>query len=52
MSFPAPADTYPTRDQVADFLQAYVAAFDLPIRMNARVTSLTRTEEGFEVGYC
>jgi len=30
MQFPAPADTYPTKDPVADYLQAYAAAFDLP----------------------
>jgi putative flavoprotein involved in K+ transport len=49
MAFPAPADTYPTKDPVADYLQAYVAAFDLPVRRNAEVTGLTRTDEGFEV---
>jgi putative flavoprotein involved in K+ transport len=49
MAFPAPADTYPTKDPVADYLQAYAKAFDLPVRLNARVTSLTRTDEGFEV---
>jgi putative flavoprotein involved in K+ transport len=49
MPFPAPADTYPTKDPVADYLQAYVAAFDLPVRLNAEVTGLTRTDEGFEV---
>jgi choline dehydrogenase-like flavoprotein len=26
MAFPAPADTYPTKDPVADYLQAYAAA--------------------------
>jgi putative flavoprotein involved in K+ transport len=49
MAFPAPADTYPTKDPVADYLQAYVTAFELPVRLNARVTSTTRTGEGFEV---
>jgi putative flavoprotein involved in K+ transport len=49
MAFPAPADTYPTKDPVADYLQAYVAAHDLPVRLNARATSLTQTDEGFEV---
>jgi putative flavoprotein involved in K+ transport len=49
MPFPAPDDTYPTKDPVADYLQAYVAAHDLPVRVNARATSLTQTEEGFEV---
>jgi putative flavoprotein involved in K+ transport len=49
MAFPAPADTYPVRDQVADYLQAYADAFKLPVRLNARVTHLSRTGEGFEV---
>ncbi len=49
MAFPAPADTYPTKDPVADYLQAYAAAFQLPVRLNAQVTSLTRTDDGFEV---
>ena len=26
MPFPAPADTYPTKDPVADYLQVYVTA--------------------------
>jgi putative flavoprotein involved in K+ transport len=49
MAFPAPADTYPTKDPVADYLQAYAAAFQLPVRLNARVTRLSQTDEGFEV---
>jgi len=49
MPFPAPADTYPTKDPVVDYLQTYVTAFDLPVRLDARVTSLTRTDDGFEV---
>jgi putative flavoprotein involved in K+ transport len=49
MAFPALADTYPTKDPVADYLQAYAQAFDLPVRLNARVTDLSRTEDGFEV---
>ena len=38
LAFPAPADIYPTKDPVTDYLQAYAAAFDLPVRLNARVT--------------
>jgi putative flavoprotein involved in K+ transport len=49
MPFPAPADTYPTKDPVADYLQAYAAAFDLPVRLSSRVTALKHTQEGFEV---
>jgi putative flavoprotein involved in K+ transport len=49
LAFPAPVDTYPTKDPVADYLQAYAAAFDLPVRLNARVTRLSQTDDGFEV---
>jgi putative flavoprotein involved in K+ transport len=49
MPFPAPADTYPTKDPVADYLRAYAEAFDLPVRLNARVTQLGQTTHGFEV---
>jgi len=49
LAFPAPADTYPTKDPVADYLQAYAAAFDLPVRLSARVTRLSKTDDGFEV---
>jgi putative flavoprotein involved in K+ transport len=50
MAFPAPVDTYPTKDPVADYLQAYVDAFQLPVRLDARVTDLRRLEDGtFEV---
>lgn len=46
MAFPAPADTYPTKDPVADYLQAYAKAFDLPVRLNAKATELSRQEDG------
>jgi putative flavoprotein involved in K+ transport len=50
MAFPAPADTYPTKDPVADYLQAYAAAFDLPVRLNAKATELRRLDDGsFEI---
>jgi putative flavoprotein involved in K+ transport len=50
MAFPAPADTYPTKDPVADYLQAYAVAFDLPVRLNAKITELSRLDDGsFEV---
>jgi putative flavoprotein involved in K+ transport len=49
LAFPAPADTYPTKDPVADYLQAYANTFNLPVRLNARVTRLSKTDDGFEV---
>jgi putative flavoprotein involved in K+ transport len=49
MPFPGPADTYPTKDPVADYLRAYAEAFGLPVRLNARVTSLSRSGDNFQV---
>jgi putative flavoprotein involved in K+ transport len=49
MAFPAPADTYPGKDAVADFLYDYAAAFDLPVRLDARVSELRRIGDEFEV---
>ena len=44
MAFPSPNDTYPGKDDVAAYLKAYASAFDLPVRLNARVTSLTKRD--------
>src|SRR5207244_6353707 len=49
LPFPGPPDTYPGKDAVAGYLRAYAAAFDLPVRLNARVIDLIRTAEGFEI---
>ena len=40
MAFPGPPDTYPGKDAVAGYLRAYAAAFNLPVRLNSRVTRL------------
>jgi putative flavoprotein involved in K+ transport len=42
LPFPAAPDTYPGKDDVADYLQAYAAKFKLPVRLNTHVTSLTK----------
>jgi putative flavoprotein involved in K+ transport len=49
MPLPGRPDTYPTKDPVADYLQDYAAAFNLPVRLNARVTRLRKAAEGFEI---
>ena len=49
MPFPGPPDTYPSKDAVAGYLKAYAAAFDLPVRLNSPVTSLSQTDEGFKI---
>ena len=40
--FPAAAWHYPGRDELADYLEAYVARFELPVRNGVRVDGLTR----------
>ena len=32
MPFPAPAHSFPTKDQMADYLESYAAHFNLPVR--------------------
>lgn len=42
MKFPAPANDFPTKDQMADYLEAYAAKFALPVRNRTRVQRLHR----------
>jgi putative flavoprotein involved in K+ transport len=37
MPFPGPRTSFPTKDQVADYLSAYATQFQLPIRLRTRV---------------
>jgi putative flavoprotein involved in K+ transport len=49
MPFPAPAFTFPTKDEMADYLEAYAARFGLPVRTGVRVDHLARHGERFVV---
>jgi putative flavoprotein involved in K+ transport len=40
--FPAPRGSYPTKDDVADYLEAYAARFELPVRTGVVVDRLAR----------
>src|SRR3712207_3761215 len=44
MPFPAPGGYYPTKDEMADYLEAYAGRFDLPVRTGVRVGSLGKEE--------
>jgi putative flavoprotein involved in K+ transport len=48
-SFPAPAWSFPTKDEVADYLEAYAARFDLPVRAGVRVDRLAREGDRYVV---
>jgi putative flavoprotein involved in K+ transport len=42
MPFPAPRLSYPAKDQMADYLEAYARKFLLPVRSGVRVERLSR----------
>ena len=49
--FPFPADgwAFPTKDEMADYLEAYAARFDLPVRTGVSVERLSRANGRFLV---
>lgn len=49
MRFPSPRDSFPTKDEMADYLESYARRFSLPIRMRAPVRSLSRLGDRFLV---
>ena len=49
MPNPGPRWSYPTKDEFADYLEAYAVRFDLPVRLATRVTSVARDGDGFVV---
>jgi len=49
MPFPAPAHSFPTKDEFAGYLEAYAARFELPVRTGVRVDCLSRQGERFVV---
>jgi putative flavoprotein involved in K+ transport len=49
MRFPAPGNSFPTKDQMADYLEAYAERFALPVRPRTRVERLYRRDNAFVV---
>ena len=49
MTFPAPRTYYPTKDEMADFLEAYRAAFELPVHGGVRVSTVRRDGDRYVV---
>ena len=44
LPFPAGRTAYPTKDEMADYLEAYAAHFELPVRLGTAVESLTQED--------
>ena len=49
MPFPGSADRFPTKDEMADYLEAYAARFKLPIRMGVKVERVTRAGSTYRI---
>lgn len=49
MRFPAHAHTFPTKDEMADYLESYAANFQLPVHCGIRVERLTREGDRYVV---
>ncbi len=49
MDFPAKGGHYVTKDEVADYLEAYSLKMGLPVRSDTRVEKLGRDDEGFVI---
>ena len=47
--FPAAPDVFPTKDEMADYLESYAAQFSLPVRSRTRVTKLSKRDGTFIV---
>jgi putative flavoprotein involved in K+ transport len=47
MRFPAPRNAFPTKDEMADYLESYARHFELPVRCSTRVTRLSRQGDHF-----
>lgn len=50
MPFPAPPHSFPTKDEVADFLETYARKLELPVRTGVRAERLARAD-GAPDGY-
>lgn len=49
MRFPGPARSFPTKDELADYLERYAAVFDLPVRSSTRVRRIDRVGDHYVV---
>ena len=49
LTFPGPAHAFPTKDEMAGYLEAYAAHFELPVRTGVRVDRLSRNGGRFVV---
>jgi len=49
MPFPLPRNAFPTKDQMADYLESYAKHFELPVRSSTQVERLRRKDGLFTI---
>src|SRR5215475_2844566 len=49
LRFPASGASFPSKEQMADYLESYAKCFGLPVRTGLRVDRLSRLGDGFLV---
>ena len=49
MPFPGSPSSYPTKDETADYLEAYAREFELPVQTGVKVDKLSKVGARFEV---
>jgi putative flavoprotein involved in K+ transport len=49
LTFPGDPSGYPIRDEVVGYLEQYASTFELPVELDRRVRSLTKTGRAFEL---
>jgi putative flavoprotein involved in K+ transport len=49
MPFPGSPSSYPTKDEAADYLEAYARELALPVRTGVKVNKISKVGAGFEV---
>ena len=49
MPYPAPSHYFPTKNEMADYLEAYVSRFELPVRTGVRVDRVSREGDRYSI---
>ena len=49
LAFPAPPHSFPTKDEMADYLESYAAHFELPILSGVRVERLSKRDGHYQI---
>ncbi|SNY24489.1 flavin-containing monooxygenase [Paractinoplanes atraurantiacus] len=49
LRFPGRQGRFPTKDEMADYVEEYARHWRLPVRLNTKVTSLSATDDGYRL---